>query len=246
MVFHNGGSRQSVCESAAFYQRAIKARTLCGTITELMRAAFYQRAMNVRLCGTITEFSFRAERQLYFLFLQEQIKCIIIILFSNCSAQRSYIYSTLIKREFSCRSAQRSCIYSTLVKRSVLTVSAPVEIVAKERVCCLLVLDSWEQTKRRGERRCCEVYQYVLNYEKGPENSRSLQSALLSTQLFVRVRAFSQTNPSGRAQHTCLLISGGRVRGALSRICVSLPCAFWLSQVEDEVESEAKVLEVED
>ena len=87
-----------------------------------------------------------------------------------------------------------------------------------------------------------DVVKYI-SMGRGPSR---LQSAWLSTQLFVRVRAFSQTNPSGRAQHTCLLISGGRVRGALSRICVSLPCAFWLSQVEDEVESEAKVLEVED
>jgi hypothetical protein len=53
-----------------------------------------------------------------------------------------------------------------------------------------------------------DVVKYIMG--RGP---RRLQSAWLSTQLFVGVRAFSQTNLSGRAQHTCLLISGGRVRG---------------------------------
>ena len=64
-----------------------------------------------------------------------------------------------------------------------------------------------------------DVVKYILG--RGP---RRLQSAWLSIQLFVRVRAFSQTNLSGRAQHTCLLISGGRVGGALSRSFVRLHC----------------------
>ena len=88
-----------------------------------------------------------------------------------------------------------------------------------------------------------DVVKYISMYMgRGPRRQQSV--AQYTT--FRSGHGISQTNLSGHAQHTCLLISGGRVRGALSRICVSLPCAFWLSQVEDEVESEAKVLEVED
>ena len=37
---------------------------------------------------------------------------------------------------------------------------------------------------------------------------------------------------SGHAQHTCLLISGGRVGGAFSQSIVALPCVFWLGKWE--------------
>ena len=49
-----------------------------------------------------------------------------------------------------------------------------------------------------------------IYYGKGSEKAAK---CLAQYTTFVRVKAFSQTNLSGRAQHTCLLISGGRFGG---------------------------------